>query len=129
MIPISGRLFVLTSSPISDSVVSRALAKLQSNCSEDESDSEDEPCLPKPVETLAKPQEVVHEKVTESPQNQSEIKPKEATPGRSNTTVDDSMFINNNMAQIQHDLDAMKSDIIKEESEHEESVSLSNTVS
>ena len=81
------------------------------------------------METLAEPQEVVHEKVTESPQNQSEIKPKEATPGRSNTTVDDSMFINNNMAQIQHDLDAMKSDIIKEESEHEESVSLSNTVS
>ncbi|XP_063687501.1 anillin-like isoform X2 [Bolinopsis microptera] len=104
-----------------NSVVSRALAKLQSNCSEDESDSEDESCLPKPVETVAKPQEVVHEKVTESPQNKSEIKPKEATPGRSNTTVDDSMFINNNMAQIQHDLDAMKSDIIKEESEHEES--------
>ena len=103
--------------------MSRALAKLQNSCSDTEdSDVEDDTPLPEPVKTVATPssEEVVQKE--ETPQSDNEDK-KEATPGRSNTTVDDSLFIKNNMAQVQLDLDAMKSDIIKEESEHETSVS------
>ena len=104
--------------------MSRALAKLQNTCSDD-SDNEEESSVSKPVEATVEPtEEVVQEKVAEPSETKTEVAVTAATPERGNTTVDDSLFIKNNMAQVQLDLDAMKQDVIKEESEHEETVSV-----
>lgn len=100
----------------SDSVVSRALAKLE-NKNLDDSDiiepSEKGSSGESTIETAAVEPAAVESAVVEASN-------KVRTPNKPNTTAEDSMFIRNNMAQIQSDLSEMRNDVIAEEDKEEE---------